>query len=76
MPSQHRHPPIGFRPPEADRAWLLAQAKEWDMAVNQLLTRALREYRARWESPAGLGEQPVQGGRGERDARQDHARPR
>lgn len=50
MPSQHKYSPVSFRPPEADRAWLIEQAREWGMPVNELLTRALREYRARWES--------------------------
>jgi len=52
MSSQHKYNPISFRPPEGDRVWLVEQAKEWDMPVNELLTRALREYRARWAGRA------------------------
>jgi len=45
MPSQHRHPPIGFRPPEADRLWLLEHAKETGRPVNAILAEALAAYR-------------------------------
>src|SRR5258708_25048519 len=45
MPSQHRHSPVSFRPPEADRAWLLEHAKATGKAVNAVLTAALAAYR-------------------------------
>ena len=46
MPSQHKHPPVSFRPPEADRAWLLEHAKAEGKAVNAVLAEALAQYRA------------------------------
>jgi len=46
MPNQHRHPPIPFRPPEGDRAWLLAHAAATGRPVNAMLADALRAYRA------------------------------
>ena len=45
MPSQHKHPPVSFRPPEADRAWLLEHAKATGQAVNRILAAALAAYR-------------------------------
>ncbi len=44
MPSAHKHPPIPFRPPEEDRARLLAYAQASGRAVNAILAEALREY--------------------------------
>ena len=49
MPSQHKHPPIPFRPPGPERDWLLKYAADNDVPVNSVLTEALREYRARVE---------------------------
>ena len=46
MPSQHKHPPIAFRPPEGDRAWLLAYAKATGKPANRILAEALAAYRA------------------------------
>lgn len=45
MPNQHKHPPIPFRPPEGDRAWLLAYAAATERPVNAILAEALAEYR-------------------------------
>lgn len=45
MPSQHKHPPIPFRPPEGDRAWLLEHAKAIGQPINRILAEALAEYR-------------------------------
>jgi hypothetical protein len=45
MPSQHKHPPVSFRPPEGDRAWLLAYAKETGQPVNHILAKALAAFR-------------------------------
>jgi len=54
MPSQHKHPPIGFRPPEADRAWLLEHARLTGKPVNRILAEALAAYReARQTKPDG-----------------------
>jgi hypothetical protein len=44
MSSQHKHPPISFRPPEADRARLLQHAADTGEKVNAILTKALAEY--------------------------------
>lgn len=44
MPSVHKHPPIPFRPPEEDRARLLAYAEASGRPVNAILAEALREY--------------------------------
>ena len=54
MPSKHKHPPIGFRPPEADRAWLLEHARLTGKPVNRILAEALAAYRTQAErhSPA------------------------
>jgi len=45
MPSQHKHPPIPFRPPEGDRAWLLDYAKQTGLPVNRVLAKALANFR-------------------------------
>ena len=47
MPSQHKHNPIPFRPPEGDRSWLLEHAAMRGQAVNAVLVAALGEYRVR-----------------------------
>jgi hypothetical protein len=44
VPSQHKHSPIPFRPPEGDRARLLAYAEQTGQAVNRILTEALTVY--------------------------------
>ena len=44
MPSQHKHPPIPFRPPEGDRARLLAHAEHTGQPVNRILAEALAAY--------------------------------
>jgi hypothetical protein len=46
MPSQHKHPPIAFRPPEGDRLWLLEHAQQTGQPVNRVLALALAAYRA------------------------------
>ena len=47
MPNQQKYRPISFRPPEADRLWLMAHAKRFGIPVNAILVVALAEYRAR-----------------------------
>jgi hypothetical protein len=54
MPSQHKHPPIAFRPPEGDRALLLRHAAETGKPVNRILAEALSAYL----KAAGLDAQP------------------
>ena len=49
MPGQHKHPPVAFRPPEGDRAWLLAHAKATGRPVNAIITEALAAYRREQE---------------------------
>ena len=49
MPSQHKYPPISFRPPEADRARLLQRVADTGEKVNAVLAKALREYLDRLE---------------------------
>lgn len=49
MPNKHKHTPIRFRPPEADRSWLLEYAVRNGLPVNRVLAEALSEYRARRE---------------------------
>lgn len=44
MPSQHKHRPIPFRPPEGDRARLLALAERTGQPVNRILAEALSIY--------------------------------
>jgi len=46
MPSQHKHPPVAFRPPEGDRAWLLDYARRTGKPVGRVLTEALAAFRA------------------------------
>jgi len=54
---RHKHTPIRFRPPEADRLWLLEYAAKAGRAVNAVLAEALAEYRARREGrDAGEGQ--------------------
>lgn len=49
MSSQHKHPPISFRPPEADRVRLLQHVAATGEKVNAVLARALAEYLDRRE---------------------------
>lgn len=44
MPSQHKHRPIPFRPPEGDRQRLLAYAEQTGQPVNRILAEALSIY--------------------------------
>jgi hypothetical protein len=46
MPSQHKHPPISLRLPEADRAWLYAYATQTGQPVNRILAQWVAEKRA------------------------------
>ena len=53
LPSHHKHPPIRFRPPEADRLWLLDSAKRKGLPVNRVLAEALAEYREKHDPDKG-----------------------
>jgi hypothetical protein len=54
MPDRHKHTPIRFRPPEADRSWLIERAEKTDRAINAILAEALAEYRERHENNEGI----------------------
>lgn len=49
-PSQHKHPPLSFRPKDNDRAWLYEYAKATSQPVSRILADALAAYRAAKES--------------------------
>ena len=42
VPSQHKHSPLRFRPPEAERVWLQERAERTGEPVNAILTLAVR----------------------------------
>lgn len=44
MPSQHKHRPVAFRPPEGDRARLLAYAERTGRPVGAVVSEAVRLY--------------------------------
>jgi hypothetical protein len=50
-----KYNPIGFRPPEPDRLWLLAYAQRTGRAVNAILAEALARFRADHEDPQEIG---------------------
>ena len=52
MPNQHKHPNLTFRPPESDRAWLLAYVERTGRPRNAVLADALAMYRKRGPRPA------------------------
>lgn len=52
MPDRHKYAPVRFRPPEADRLWLMERAEETGQPVNAILADALAEHRARIENAA------------------------
>lgn len=58
MPSQHRNPLLGWRPPAELSAWARAEAGRRGVDLSVVLTEALAEKRARTETteptePAG-----------------------
>ena len=53
MADRHKHTPVRFRPPEADRLWLLEYADKTGRPVNAVLAEALAEYRKRREADTG-----------------------
>lgn len=54
MPSQHKHSPIPFRPPEGDRTRLLALAEQTGQPVNRILVEALAAHLDAAESTAAI----------------------
>lgn len=56
MPSQHRNPLLGWRPPAELSAWARAEASRRGVDLSVVLTEALAEKRARTESPEPAGE--------------------
>ena len=57
MPSQHKYPPIGFRPPAALRERLVAHAAETGRPVGAIVTAAVDAYLPGGTPPSG-GELP------------------
>jgi hypothetical protein len=57
MPSQHKYPPIGFRPPAALRERLAAHAAETGRTVGAIVTAAVDAYLPGGTPPSG-GELP------------------
>lgn len=53
MTDRHKRPPVPFRPPEGDRAWLYAYAERHGLAVNAILRLALAEFRAQRDEVTG-----------------------
>lgn len=53
MPGQHKHPPLRFRPPAAEREYLEARAERTGEPVNAILTAAVRALMATDEAHAG-----------------------
>jgi hypothetical protein len=54
MTGKHKYTPLRFRPPEAERVWLLAYAEKTGRPVNAILAEALAEYRiSRDTAPEG-----------------------
>lgn len=49
MADRHKHTPVRFRPPEADRLWLLEYAAKTGRPVNAVLAEALAAYRVQRE---------------------------
>jgi hypothetical protein len=47
VPSQHKHNPIAYRPPQDVRDWLAAESARTGQAVNALITMLARERMAR-----------------------------
>lgn len=54
MPNQQKYDPISFRPPEADRVWLLAYHEATGVPVNRILAEALALYRKTTEQEQGM----------------------
>jgi hypothetical protein len=56
MADRHKHPPIRFRPPEAERLWLAAYQERTGKPMNAILTEAVRRLRAEVERGTGQDE--------------------
>lgn len=59
MPGQHKHPPLRFRPPEAERSWLLDYAKRTGTPVNAVLTAAVAALRGQVEGELPASARPA-----------------
>jgi hypothetical protein len=46
MPNVHRYRPVGWRPPEDLRAWLLAYAQVTGRPISAVITEAMEAFRA------------------------------
>jgi hypothetical protein len=50
MPSQHKNPMLGWRPPAELSAWARAEAERRDVLLSSILTEALSSYREQVEN--------------------------
>lgn len=55
MPSQHKNPMLGWRPPAELSAWARAESERREVDLSVVLTEALSEYRAKHD-PSDPGE--------------------
>lgn len=46
MADRHKNPSLRYRPPEAERQWLLAYQEHTGRSMNGILTEAVRKLRA------------------------------
>jgi hypothetical protein len=48
MASQHKHPPLSYRPPKdsGDEEWIREHAKRTGRSINAVFADAVRRYRA------------------------------
>ena len=53
MTSQHKHPPLSYRPPKdsGDEAWLREHSEQTGRSVNAILADAVSRYRAQSQDP-------------------------
>lgn len=51
MPGQHKHTPLRFRPPEAERLWLEQRQAQTGDPMNAILTQAVRALMSSAPSP-------------------------
>jgi hypothetical protein len=52
MPSQHKNPELGWRPPSELSAWVRAEAARRGVTLKTILDEALAEYRERRDPAA------------------------
>ena len=54
MASQHKHPPLSYRPPKdsGDEEWIRAYAGQAGTSIKAVFTESVREFRERHQDPA------------------------